>query len=547
MALGIVQAASHAYKYDGSTTTPQITWGSAPTNGNLMIVEGFRWTNAPVPANGWQHAVVPSTNGTVTRFCMFKYAGASEPSTVVIDTAASTAAWGINAWEIGGVSGHFWKDVIKITLPAIAQFGAGTSLIPSSAVTTKPDTTLALISVVGYSSNSGLTFSWSQGTASSNFETTTVDASNGLLDYGAGASLAVGTPTSINPTVTTNSSAFWLDFAVIELGSQSLGPDSVPAVGTASGVSVSSVAAALTSFGAGDVIFAVIAASTFALSLLPTPSVTGVAATGLTFTKRFQANPAGLGAQNAGDLEVWTAPASSAFSGTITASLSGATGANNSVVMTAFAIGGCSNISSPWDSHSGLPASGTTSASWDTTQFPDKIIGIGANYPVGPATTPVVSGGPTWTLLNNNGLQSGSASAALGIYLANEASAASSQTTTISVGELTYVDALTAGGTNTETGNVSMALSGMSFNVAANDASFTRHVSLGLTKMSFNIAEARKETTAATLAMKPMAINAAADRKEAAVVTMSLNGVKIAASTFDLNSLNPVRQFSTFG
>lgn len=104
-----------------------------------------------------------------------------------------------------------------------------------------------------------------------------------------------------------------------------------------------------------------------------------------------------------------------------------------------------------------------------------------------------------------------------------------------------------AGGASTETGNVSMALSGMSFNVAANDASFTRHVSLGLTKMSFNIAEARKETTAATLAMKPMAINAAADRKEAAVVTMSLNGVRIAASTFDLNSLNPVRQFSTFG
>jgi hypothetical protein len=147
-------------------------------------------------------------------------------------------------------------------------------------------------------------------------------------------------------------------------------------------------------------------------------------------------------------------------------------------------------------------------------------------------------------------------------------------------------------GTNTETaGPVTLALTGVSFSVVANDNiapvtgtlglsgvsfSVATHASpagatgtLGLSGVSFSVAThaspapatailtlsgvsfagsvARTETGAGTLSLKGVSFLSHVSREESATATLTLTGVALHAGTFNLSALSPLRQFSTFG
>ena len=108
----------------------------------------------------------------------------------------------------------------------------------------------------------------------------------------------------------------------------------------------------------------------------------------------------------------------------------------------------------------------------------------------------------------------------------------------------TIVELAEPGG-STETGNVSMALGGVGFAAQGSDAYAS--TALVLRGVSYTGAGALEETAAVNLALGKLAFSARASREETGTGTLALQGVAIAAAAYDLNSLNPVRQFSTFG
>jgi len=118
MALAIVQGTAKT-NTTGGNSTPNIVWGSTPTNGNLMIVLAMVYGDAPntppAPASGW--SVATGSNffdhwwGTV----YYRYAS-GESTSITIDTT-SHGAWLTAAWEISGVSGTFAADVAGVHYP----------------------------------------------------------------------------------------------------------------------------------------------------------------------------------------------------------------------------------------------------------------------------------------------------------------------------------------------------------------------------------------------------------------------------------------------
>lgn len=86
------------------------------------------------------------------------------------------------------------------------------------------------------------------------------------------------------------------------------------------------------------------------------------------------------------------------------------------------------------------------------------------------------------------------------------------------------VELQSAASGSTETANVTMHLAGISYKAVRPDTSVA---TLALSKASFNVQASRVHVKT--------------------TVSMALNGVKIAAATFDLSALAPLRQFHTFG
>lgn len=102
-------------------------------------------------------------------------------------------------------------------------------------------------------------------------------------------------------------------------------------------------------------------------------------------------------------------------------------------------------------------------------------------------------------------------------------------------------------GTQAETASVTMSLAGVSFNIAANNPSFTRHVGMALKGVSFNVSTHRTETGAGTFRLQGVSFNVAGSAATKTSVTMSLNGVTIAAFATDITALTRVRNFHVFG
>lgn len=104
-----------------------------------------------------------------------------------------------------------------------------------------------------------------------------------------------------------------------------------------------------------------------------------------------------------------------------------------------------------------------------------------------------------------------------------------------------------AGGSGTETGNVTLAIGKVSFAVTEQDASFTHNVNLALTQMAINAGSGKEETTSVIIALDNMDINAESSKQATTAVTLSLAGMAIIASLFNVDALSPLRQFNTSG
>lgn len=543
MTLAIVQSAGTAA---AGTNQPAANWGSTPTQGNLMIAFGYlRNGSGPSPINGWAHAQAFKATANWNLICYAKYAGASESKTAAVD-ANTYPEWGLNFWEISGVTGQFWKDFIKATFGT--QGGAASSLAIGS-ITPNANTTLLLAGIAGQFALKTDTITWpsSPWTADDNFVSQTADGF-GVFNFAAGGhQLAPSGAQTCTPTTSVAATAWTGGY--VELGSSSVPSpalDGITASAQNGSASITSISANVGTISGSDVILAIVAISTFAASGVTVPSVTSVTATGLTFAKRFQSNPQ-ASSTNKSDFEVWWAPSLAPFSGSVTANISGASNTQNFAVITVLPVGGANNYLSPFDSNGGLPFAGATPQSWSTTQATDFVFGVGAVYEPSSLSDPAVSGGVTWTAIVQVGTALGAAGVITDTRYSNTSSPQSGVSTSAAAGQLLYIDAITANATSsTETATVGLAIAGVKFSagVVQNE---TGAGTIAIGKPTFAVNEAKKETTLATVAIAGLKFSAHAAKSETGTATVAIAGVVIAASAFDINALNPIRQFSTFG
>lgn len=94
----VVQRASA----QSNSSDPSVTFGSAPTNGNLMVAMVFNSGSNPSAASGWT-AVQTNFVGNVGVSILTKTAGASESTTQTPTTGASGNTGKI-VWEVSGVA-----------------------------------------------------------------------------------------------------------------------------------------------------------------------------------------------------------------------------------------------------------------------------------------------------------------------------------------------------------------------------------------------------------------------------------------------------------
>ena len=227
MALAVVQAVANANNQTPATnTTPSVTFGSAPTQGNLMVVTGLTWGGSGhlfVPANGWANIVPPGSSGFQNAFAAYKYAGASEPALQNFATN-TTGVWGVCAWEVSGVQGHIAGDLITTNLLVNVQVGPTAGPITPGAVNSAAGATLILYCFPSYSQSASTTFAigapW---TLDAQFCASHFDVVNNLFDYGVGAHQIVSSAggTSLQPTLTPSASTFWAN-SLIQLGETAL-------------------------------------------------------------------------------------------------------------------------------------------------------------------------------------------------------------------------------------------------------------------------------------------------------------------------------------
>lgn len=186
------------------------------------------------------------------------------------------------------------------------------------------------------------------------------------------------------------------------------------------GTATSVVSGTLTTVNTNDIIVALAFNSNAPNAILRT--VSSVTATGLSFTKRSAiANSTGFF-----DLEVWWAPATSTFSGTITANWSGVV---DDTTINVFGVSGA-NTSTPWDANASLPktlSSPTGSAAApsvtgvSTSNANDMLLGF-----VGGGGAVVETAGAGFTLINT-------VSSAAGITSASERNVVAATQSSITV------------------------------------------------------------------------------------------------------------------
>lgn len=534
MSLSVVQSAGTEYNAT-FTGTPHSNWGVAPTNGNLLIAIGFtRNNNTPAGANGWK---VYTTSATSSFFITvyYKYA-ASTSSSEQIDTTTTSNDWGFTFWEIAGVTGHLWADLINVTFGV--QNGSATSMAAGS-ITTRNSTSLLLSAFAGGTSNSGSTFDWSGNTGWTK-DVGVISATTsgvGVFDWATGGHRAVSGNTSYSSTVVASASvAAWVS-AYVELGSSTVpNADGPGAMGVAGSTIASpgSISTTVSPIGtSGSDVFVVTALMNSASSPgTATPTISDDHT--LTWTLRTS--------YSSGNSRFWAwwAKSVSAITPVVTVSIanSSASGAT-ALSLTGQSIGGCGSLTSPFDPNVSFPFANAGNPSWTTTNPHDLIYAVAFNI-----VSSAAAGAPTGyeELVQAFENFSGTFSQQQTSINPQDASGAGSITYNVA-----YLDAFTAG--SGESGSVALALAGVGFNVSAADTTFAnKHASLALTKASFSGTGAREETANANLALAKASFSAQAHRQESGNVALALSGVAISAAAIDLGAAGSgAVHFATFG
>jgi len=263
-----------------------------------------------------------------------------------------------------------------------------------------------------------------------------------------------------------------------------------------------------------------------------------------------QANGA-TGSSNNG-VETWWVKSTGALTGeTITITMDSAI---DDACYIAFGVNGLHSLTSPFDSHSGLPVGGqelknisggaAPTLTYSTAQADDFVLftvsanGLsGSAYPAG--YTPIAQ-------VNNGG---GSLSCALAVSYLSVSSTQSGTTVQSSSTNDTYyvstVDAFTADATSsTETGTGVLAFSGISMEGSGFDLPVGAAV-LSFSGMSIVSAASRVETSTAALAFSGISVSGIGDPGVSISGALAFDGVNIFASGVDA-SLVGARQFWTF-
>jgi hypothetical protein len=400
MALSVIQGFNWGYTTGHSS--PQTNWSSAPTPGNLLVLMGCAYASPQyLPVNGWNFLQPVAQPSGGFGWILFKYAGASEPLSQQVLTNGA-AFWEISGFEIAGVTGNPWTDIVVPTTVSLG-IAPSTTITPTPQTVIPNGTTLVLGQIGGSSTHTSFTAAWSGNssgwvTPAALFVSPNADIQLGAFDWATGAYLAIASG-SAAPTLTLSLAPAQSYFNMVCLGvAPSVGVDPAsPAPGTTNGTVVAggSLTATVTvnTVKANEVIVVDVSMGSASAGGTPTLAVSGG---GLTWHQR-QGPFAGPAGGNA-FLSRWWAQAPSALSA---AAISvqctwpgpGAPGLS-CVSAGAFGIGGVSTPSSPWDPNVSLPRAviNTASTTFNTTNTLDLLVYIGGNTTS--STGPIFVGGP---------------------------------------------------------------------------------------------------------------------------------------------------------
>ncbi len=222
----IVQAAAKGNNTTDGTTC-HLTFGAAPTNGNLLVAFMLLdAANGAASANtNWHIETDQDNTDGVRTTVMYKYCGAGE-STTQQPITNGEQFWGLVIYEIAGVSGTWATDRVATHMnPIPIQSGAGGTICGGGGFTTANNTELVIGGFLtgGTTTGDGVTISGGLGSG-------TTDASNegagsgvspNIPIFGAGHSWVVASSgTAFNQTVA-GVHGNGLFYAVVELTSSS--------------------------------------------------------------------------------------------------------------------------------------------------------------------------------------------------------------------------------------------------------------------------------------------------------------------------------------
>lgn len=203
MALAVVQSAQSSYNAI-DMINPEITFGAAPTSGNLLVAICMSNSSPSFTAGtGW--TMEAHDDGAQSIGVFTKYAGAGESATQTPNTKQANQ-WTVMAWEVSGVSGTHSADVVAVYVAHLITPFPGVSGSPTP-FNTVHNSDMVLYAASGNAVASGTQFTTSTGTLDNQLPGTVVDGL-GTFEVGTGWHYAVPTAgTTIAPTITSNNGA----------------------------------------------------------------------------------------------------------------------------------------------------------------------------------------------------------------------------------------------------------------------------------------------------------------------------------------------------
>lgn len=513
MALAVVQAKTAGSSANPST--PQVTFSSAPTNGNLLIATYFLDPNLSAinTAGGWQMLGIAYTVNSDYLITLYKYAGAGESTTQTPDNASTSHGWALSVWEVSGVSGKISQDFadFQSTLPTNYP---GTSATPSLVNGFTNELVLLAsengnVGATTVSISGGGTWTLDSGPAFGNQQ--------GYNQTAYGWSQALSTSgNTLNPTLTSSAAnRFYVNYTGLTISQPTTPPQVKQATyGTSSAsTAVSAVFQKAPANGSLLVAMAYV-----------TQTIAPTAGSGWTLDSSVLDATAGFYVATyykyAGAGESTTQTPDSALRNgwdvliwEITGV--GGTWAGDHVATTLF-----KNVASPY-----TPSTVTTSVNNELVLYG----AVAVQGAVNPGTIASSSGSQHIAGLNPTG--SGYAHGAAGWhYLKSTLGAALSPTFTV-----------TSGGAN-----VGIGIAAIELKVGAGASTETSTVGLTLSKVSFKAV--RPDTVAATLALQKINYTIVASRKETFTGSLALSGVALKAGVINLGAAGAgAVHFATFG